>query len=120
MRAFAGFDLPVDLHLPHGMVGVVDAVDAQGVETLGAGLLAQPAGERGILAVAQLRGQPHLSGRPAGRTRVRAAGPVPRSPAFGGSMALTLAANPRSWRLSTRMVWAMDPYAAFMARRQCS
>ena len=52
LAAFAGFDLPVGLHLPHGMVGVVDAVDAQGVETLGAGLLAQPAGERGILAVA--------------------------------------------------------------------
>ena len=83
LAAFAGFDLPVGLHLPHGMVGVVDAVDAQGVETLGAGLLAQPAGERGILAVAQLRGQPHLSVRPAGRTRVRAAGPAPGSPAFG-------------------------------------
>ncbi len=27
--------------------------------------------------------QPHLSVRPAGRTRVRAAGPVPGSPAFG-------------------------------------
>lgn len=30
LAAFAGFDLPVGLHLPHGMVGVVDAVDATG------------------------------------------------------------------------------------------
>ncbi len=56
----AGFDLPVDLHLPFGPVHVVDRLHATRVEPLRRGLLLQPSDERRILLVPQLRRHPPL------------------------------------------------------------